>query len=129
MKLHLSGEPVSLATSRKLKSIIESTGSQVELITYKLGDDISKLSAVGTLPLLETAEGTFFASNTIARYLATANKIELYGNGNMHNQALIDQWLDLITCDFEPSVRAISNQVNGHKIDFSKLIADLNKFL
>lgn len=57
------------------------------------------------------------------------NKTELYGNGNLHNQALVDQWLDITTCEFEPAIRGISKQVNGEKVDFNKLVADINNFL
>jgi len=100
MRLHLNTDATSLATTRKLRSIIESTGSKVEEVVYKTGDNVSQLSSFNALPLLETPEGTFFSSNTIARYLATVNKSELYGNGNTHNQALVDQWLDITTCEF-----------------------------
>lgn len=84
---------------------------------------------MNTLPVLETPEGTFFSSNTILRYLASTNKKELYGNGNLHNQALIDQWLDITTCDFEPAVRSVSLHQHGTKVDFGKLMEDVNKFL
>lgn len=79
--------------------------------------------------MLETPEGTFFSSNTIARYLALAHKKDLYGNGNNHSTALIDQWLDLTTCDFEPAVRGITKHQHGEKVDFGKLMEDVNKFL
>jgi len=41
---------------------------------------------------------------------ATANK--LYGN-NLHNRALIDQWLDVSACDFEAAVAAVSIAKDG----------------
>jgi glutathione S-transferase len=129
MKLHFNADATSLATTRKLRAVIAATGSQVEEVAHNSGDNVSNLSAINALPLLETAEGTFFASNTIARFLATTNKPELYFTTNAYNQALVDQWLDITTCDFEPSARAISKQVNGEKVDYGKLITDLNKFL
>ena len=42
---------------------------------------------------------------------------------------MVDQWLDITTCDFEPAVRGIPRHVNGEKIDFGKLMEDVNKFL
>lgn len=129
MKLHYNSEATSIATTRKLKSVIAATEAKVEEVAYKTGDDVSKVSVFKTLPLLETPEGTFFSSNTILRYLATAFKKDLYGGDNLHHKALIDQWLDITSCDFEPSVRGINRHVNGEKIDFGKLMEDVNKFL
>lgn len=113
MKLHYNSEATSLATTRKLKSVIAATEAKVEEVTYKLGDDVSKLSPFNALPLLETPEGTFFSSNTIARYLATAHKKDLYGGDNLHNKALIDQWLDITTCELEAAVRGVSKHQHG----------------
>jgi elongation factor 1-gamma len=113
MKLHYSSCPISVATNRKLKSVIAATDSKVEEVTYKGGDDISKLSAFNTLPLLETPEGTIFSSNAIARYLASTNKKELYGNGNIYCQGLIDQFLDFATFELEPAVRGVSKHQHG----------------
>jgi glutathione S-transferase len=79
MKLHYNEEATSLATIRKLKSVIAATGAHVDEFKYKSGDNVSKLSPFNALPLLETPDGTFFASNNIIRYLASANKRELYG--------------------------------------------------
>ena len=78
---------------------------------------------------METPEGSFFSSNTILRYLASTHKSELYCGENQHNQALVDQWLDFTTCEFEPTSRSIMRQVNGEKVDFGKLMEDVNKFL
>ena len=129
MKLHYNSENVSVATIRKLKSAIAATEAKVEEVTYKTGDDVSKVSFFNTLPLLETPEGTLFSSNTILRYLASAHKTALYCGDNQHNQALVDQWLDFTSCEFEPAARSIMKQVNGDKIDFPKLMEEVNKFL
>lgn len=129
MKLHFNSEATSVATTRKLKSVIAATEAKVEEVAYKTGDDVSKISFFNTLPLLETPEGTFFSSNTIIRYLASSFKNDLYGGENIHHKGLIDQWLDITACDFEPSVRGITRHQNGEKIDFGKLMEDVNKFL
>ena len=129
MKLHYNSENASVATIRKLKSAIAATDAKVEEVTYKTGDDVSKVSFFNTLPILETPEGSFFSSNTILRYLASSHKSVLYCADNQHNQALVDQWLDFTACEFEATSRSIMRQVNGEKIDFGKLMEDVNKFL
>ena len=129
MKLHLNTEATSVASARKLRSVILATEAKVEEVVYKTGDDVSKVSFFNTLPLLETPEGTFFSSNTIIRYLASAFKKDLYGGDNTFQKSLIDQWLDITTCDFEPAVKGIGKHQNGEKIDFGKLMEDVNKFL
>lgn len=129
MRLHFNSDATSVATSRKLQSVIHATEAKVEEVAYKTGDDVSKVSSFNTLPLLETPEGTFFSSNTIIRYLASAFKKDLYGGDNNYTKSLVDQWLDITTCDFEPAVRGIPRHVNGEKIDFGKLMEDVNKFL
>ncbi len=50
MKIHYN--PEAVATTRKLKSIILATEAKVEEVTYKCGDDVSKVSVFKTLPLL-----------------------------------------------------------------------------
>lgn len=44
-------------------------------------------------------------------------------------QALVDQWLDILSCEFEPTVGAIFAAVAGKEINTEALIQDLNKFL
>lgn len=100
MKVHYNSEDASVATARKLKSVISAVQAKVEEATYKSGDDVSKISLFNTLPILETSDGNLFSSNSIIRYLASANKPELYGGENFHNRALIDQWLDFTTTEF-----------------------------
>ena len=129
MKLHYNCDNASVASIRKLKSAIAATDAKVEEVAYKTGDDVSKVSFFNTLPILETPEGTFFSSNTILRYLANSHKSALYCADNQHNQALVDQWLDFNSCEFEPTSRTIMSQVNGQEVDFAKLMQDVNKFL
>ena len=129
MKLHYNSEATSVATARKLKSVILATEAKVEEVAYKSGDDVTKVSCFNTLPVLETPEGTFFSSNTIIRFLSSSFKKDLYGGDNIFNRSLIDQWLDVSTCELEPAVRGIIKHQNGEKIDFGKLMEDVNKFL
>lgn len=113
MKLHLNSDAAAGATARKVRSVIAATEAKVEEVAYKTGDDVSKVSVFNTLPLLETPEGTFFSSNTIIRYLASAFKKDLYGGENIFHKSLVDQWLDITTCDFEPAVRGATRHQNG----------------
>lgn len=122
MKLHYNSEEASVATVRKLKSGIKAVEAKVEEATYKSGDDVSKVSIFNTLPVLETPDGSFFSSNSILRYLAAVNKPELYGGENLHSRALVDQWLDFTTTEFESSARAVIAHQTGGKIDFGKLM-------
>ncbi|MFN9944358.1 MAG: hypothetical protein ACK56I_33305, partial [bacterium] len=78
-------------------------------------------------PLLQTPQGTFFSSNTIVRYLANSQG-KLYGD-NLHNQALVDQWLDVSACDFEAAIAAIVIARDGKEVDVTKVSEDVHKFL
>lgn len=129
MKLHYNSEDFSIVTTRKLNSVVAATGAQLQLVAHKTKDDISKISVFHNLPLLETPEGPLFASSTIVRYLATTLKNQLYGGDNLHHKALIDQWLDLNTTEFEAAARAVVAQQHGVKIDSGKLMEEVNKFL
>ncbi len=81
------------------------------------------------MPLLETPDGTFFSTNTIVRYLANTKGGELYGGDNLHNKALVDQWLDVVACDLEAAVAAIIVARDGKEVDTQKVAEDINKFL
>jgi glutathione S-transferase len=89
---------------------------------------LKELSSIPTLPLLSTDEGNFTNSNTIIRYLATKNEYKLYGE-NLHERALIDQWLDLNVCDFDTCVVAVNVYLEGKEVDIDKVIEDAEKFL
>ena len=111
MKLHFNADATSQGSIRKLRSVFAAAEVKVEEVEHKTGDDVSKISFFNTLPLLETPEGTIFSSNTIARYVASTHKNALYGGDYQHHQALVDQWLDITACDFEPATRTILRQV------------------
>ena len=42
---------------------------------------------------------------------------------------MIDQWLDITTCDFESAVAAVAIAKEGREVDAVKITADINKFL
>jgi glutathione S-transferase len=44
-------------------------------------------------------------------------------------KGLVDQWLDIINCDLEPTVGAVFLAVGGREVDNKKIHEDLNKFL
>jgi glutathione S-transferase len=86
---------------------------EVQEVAHDTGADLSSISPINILPLLETANGTIAFSSSIVRYLGSISQNQLYGGENAHNQALVDQWLDIINCDFEPAVAAISVVKDG----------------
>lgn len=128
MKLHYSTEGAANSRFRKIKSVVNALKIQLEEVAHETTADLSKLSVFNTLPLLETSEGTFFSSNTIVRYLASISENKLYGS-NLHNRALVDQWLDITTCDLEAAVAAVNIAKDGREVDTDKVVEDVNKFL
>ncbi len=106
MKLHYSTEGAANNRYRKIRAVANTLGVKLEEVAHETTADLSTISPFNTLPLLETQEGTFFSSNTIVRYLANSQG-KLYGGDNLHNKALIDQWLDVSACDFEAAVAAV----------------------
>lgn len=54
---------------------------------------------------------------------------QLYGGENVYHRALIDQWLDITTCDFEAAVAAVAIAKEGREVDSAKILGDINKFL
>ena len=128
MKLHYITEGVANSRYRKIKATINALGAQVEQVAHEGKADLSKVSVFPLLPLLETAEGSLFSSNTIIRYLAAINENKLYGT-NLHQRALIDQWLDVTTCDFEAAVAAVSAVKEGKEVDIGAVSEDIHKFL
>jgi len=104
-------------------------GLNLEEVAHDSTADLSSISPFNTLPLLQTAEGTFFSSNTIVRYLANTQG-KLYGGKNIHHQSLVDQWLDVIVCDLEAAVAAVSVATHGNTpVDAGKVLEDITKFL
>ena len=129
MKLHYSTEGATNNRYRKIKSVINALKIEVPEVAHDLTSDLSAISVFNTLPLLETPEGTFFSSNTIIRYLAASNGNKLYGGENLHHRALVDQWLDITTCDFDSAVAAVAIAKDGREVKAETILADINKFL
>lgn len=42
---------------------------------------------------------------------------------------MVDQWLDITTCDFEAAVAAVAIAKEGREVDAAKILGDINKFL
>eukprot|EP00919_Chromeraceae_sp_WS-2016_P063798 GHVR01150980.1.p1 GENE.GHVR01150980.1~~GHVR01150980.1.p1 ORF type:complete len:168 (-),score=18.71 GHVR01150980.1:898-1401(-) len=129
MKLHYSTEGAANNRFRKIKAVANAVGIKIEEIPHETNSDLSLLSPIDTLPLLETTEGTFFSSNTIVRFLAASAKYQLYGGENLHHRALVDQWLDISACEFEGAVSAVTILKDGKEVDVSALTTDVHKFL
>lgn len=128
MKLHYSTEGAVNHRYRKVKAVAAALGVQLEEVAHETTSDLSTISPFNTLPLLQTAEGTFFSSNTIIRYLANTQG-KLYGGKNIHNQSLIDQWLDVSVCDFEAAVSAVVVAKDGKEVNTTVVAEDIHKFL
>lgn len=112
MKLHYSTEGATNSRYRKIKSVANALKLNLEEVAHDASADLSSVSVFNTLPLLETPQGSLFSSNTIIRFLAASNGNQLYGE-NLHHRALIDQWLDITTCDFEAAVAAVAIARDG----------------
>jgi glutathione S-transferase len=128
MKLHFSTEGATNSRYRKIKSVINALKLEVAEVSHDSNSDLTNISVFNTLPLLETPQGTFFSSNTIIRYLASTAGNQLYG-ASLYQRALVDQWLDITTCDFEAAVAAVAIARDGREVDAVKVLADVNKFL
>lgn len=129
MKLHYSNDGATNSRYRKIRSVINALKLEVTDVPHDSNADLSKLTVFNTLPLLETNEGTFFSSNTIIRYLASLSGNQLYGGDNLYQRALVSQWLDITTCDFEAAVAGVAIARDGREVDSVKLLADIHKFL
>lgn len=128
MKLHYSTEGAVNHRYRKVKAVAAALGVQLEEVAHETTSDLSTISPFNTLPLLQTAQGTFFSSNTIVRYLANTQG-KLYGGQNIHNQSLVDQWLDLSLNEFEAAVSAIVVARDGKEVNTTVVSEDVHKFL
>jgi glutathione S-transferase len=58
----------------------------------------------GTLPCLETPEGTFCESGAIARYFGRLNPEKHLNGVNNFEAALVDQWVDFNTGTIGPNL-------------------------
>ncbi len=114
---------------RKIQAVASLTGAKFEEVPQEATSDLSKLSPIAILPLLETKEGVFFSSNTIIRFLASTAENKLYGGDNIHFRTLIDQWLDTSACELEAAVTAVHIAKEGKELDTKALAADVHKFL
>ncbi len=129
MKLHYSSEQTANNRYRKVKAVASALGVNLEEVAHDSSADVTTISPFNTLPLLQTAEGTFFSSNTIVRYLANTQG-KLYGGQNHHNSSLVDQWLDVTVIELEPAVAAIAVATQGKEtVDTTKVVEDIHKFL
>lgn len=128
MKLHYSTESAANNRYRKIKAVAAAVGINLEEVAHETNSDLTKISPFNTLPLLETKEGTFFSSNTIVRFLANTQS-KLYGGDNLHNKALVDQWLDISACDFEAAIAAVVVARDGREVDVTKVSEDIHKFI
>ncbi|CAM6000927.1 unnamed protein product [Sphagnum balticum] len=128
MKLHYSSESATNSRYRKIKSVANALKIELQEVAHDANVDLTTLSVFNTLPLLETPHGTFFSSNTIVRFLAGSAQNALYG-ADLHQRALVDQWLDITTCDLEAAVAAVVIARDGREVDTATILQDIHKFL
>lgn len=84
----------------KILIAAEYAGVQVDVPEFKLGQDSTK-SPTGRVPVLETAQGSIFESNAIARYVARLRPdAELLGS-SFFESAQVDSWIDFTSHDIE----------------------------
>jgi len=99
--------------------------------------DFQKKSPFGKAPVAETAEGTIWGANSVARYVARQGANKLYG-ANAFEAAQVEQWIEYSTSDLElpvavwvlPILGTIpnnSNAVQKAKGDVRKALENLNK--
>lgn len=129
LKLHYCTDLPILYRYRKIKAVITALGLKVEEVPRETFADLRGLSPIPTLPLLETSEGNFSSSNTIIRFLAASSDYRLYAKDNPYQQALIDQWLDLLQCDFDTCSVALNVYLDGKEVDIETVTHDVEKFL
>lgn len=86
---------------------------EVEEVAHDANSDLTNISVFNILPILETPQGSFFSSNTIVRFLASSSGPHLYGGDSLYLKGLVDQWLDITTCDFEAAVAAVAIAKEG----------------
>jgi len=78
----------------------------VEIPEFKVGQDnktaefLAK-SPLGRVPVLETASGSIFESNAIARYVARIRQDTGLTGANFTESALVDSWIDFCSHDIE----------------------------
>ena len=97
-----------LGNFRSFKILIaaEYNGVEIEIPDFKPKEDTKKpeflkKSPLGRVPVLETASGSIFESNAIARYVARIRRdTELYG-ATFFESAQIDSWIDFCSHDIE----------------------------
>jgi len=83
----------------------EYAGVEIEVVHVELGKDNKTeqylaLNPLGKVPTLETAEGSIWESNAIARYVARLGESHLFGS-TAFEAGQIDQWMDWVRGDLE----------------------------
>lgn len=125
LKLHYSTEEAIQYRYRKVKSVVAALNITLQEQPKETFIDLKELSPIPTLPILETDHGNFTSSNTIIRYLAATKDYQLYGGDNEYNRALIDQWLDITTCDFDTCVLAANLHADCKEVSVEALTQDV----
>lgn len=106
-------------------------------VTVETNEFNAEKSAFGKSPVAETAEGTLWGANTIARYVARQGANKLYG-ANAFEAAQVEQWIEYSSSDLDlpaavwvlPILGVIpnnSNAVQKAKGDVRKALENLNK--
>jgi len=83
----------------------EYAGVKVEVVNVELGKDnkteqFLAMNPLGKVPTLETADGSIWESNAIARYVARQGDSKLFGSNDLE-AGQVDQWIDWVRGDLE----------------------------
>jgi len=118
---------------RVFKALIAAkyNGVTVEVPAFNFGvdnktEDFLKKNPLGKVPVLETAEGSIFESNAIARYVAKLNNNgKLYGS-SAYEGGLVDQWIDFSVGEIDLPAAAWLYPIFGY-LPFNKAATEKAK--
>lgn len=103
----------------------------IKLTALKEKEFLNK-NPLGKIPVLETPEGFIYESHAIMRYLYRLNpECGLYGSSAFET-SLIDQWLDFVSFELDPTLTALITPILGWGpaiSDKDRGLSDLKKSL
>ena len=116
-------------TKRSTKILIAAEYAGVKIDTFDFNprdaapealEEYKKKNPNALVPVLETPEGILYESNAILRYVARINDdSKLYGS-NDFEKALVDQYLDFVALNIEPSLNPVLRPICG-RIPYEKV--------
>jgi elongation factor 1-gamma len=96
LKLH-----TDMGNFRAFKVLIAADYNNVDIEVVEAKKGELKSSPYGRLPVLETAQGSIFESNAIARYVASMRRDTGLTGAHYFESGLVDSWVDFSAHDIE----------------------------